>query len=732
MNPELQRRLLETFRIEAREHIETMTNTLVALEDESRGNVAELIELIYREAHSLKGAARVVNEAAIESLCSQLESCFGAMKQGKVPFSPQFADVVHEAVAAIAAQLDGRGNPEQHRDIIARLNECELGREPRRRERAPAPTQPEIHPGAAAPGPAAAPVAAVELAAPHKLGIVRTTTEALDAVYRQTDAVQLASSDQRDLVRRARAFRETLMRVLPHKSELSTALEHDGVRAGTDYDSLLETLNEFVRDLAGTNGRLRETTKELAERVKQLQLTPFSTILAMFPKFVRDLSKEQQKRVTLDITGGDTKIDAAILQQLKDPLLHLVRNAIDHGIEPVEQRGKSGKSEIARLSLRVTQVEGGMVEILVRDDGRGIDTDSLRRRAAELGIMDADEATSLSEEAALDLVFHSGFSTSRKVSDISGRGLGLPIVRDTVRELGGMVECRTRPGNGTEFRLSLPLTIASFRAVLVEADEARYLVPTPFVGRVTRVHEEFLGQGGPIEIDGKTMSVLSLATVLHGKTPARPKKGSYVPVLVVQMNQAQLGFVVDRVVDEREIMMKNLGPQLRRVRHIGGAALLERGEPVLVLNIPELMQTALDFDTTPAISRNDTPAGQGRPSILVVEDSITSRMFLRDILAGAGYEVDTAVDGVDALSKLAERPFSLVMSDVDMPRMNGFELTKRIRADAKLELMPVILVTSLASEEDHERGMDAGASAYVVKSNFEQGDLLQVVEQFVS
>ena len=443
----------------------------------------------------------------------------------------------------------------------------------------------------------------------------------------------------------------------------------------------------------------------------------------------------------LVIRGADIEIDKRILDELKDPLIHLIRNCVDHGIEKPGERTSHGKAARGTITIAFSAKDGRRVEILVSDDGKGIDVVRVRAAAIKTGVLSREAAESLAEREAMSLIFRSGVSTSSIITDLSGRGLGLAIVREKVEKLGGAVTVETRARAGTTFRMLLPLTLATFRGVLVREAEQTFVLPTVNVERILRVKPEALKtveNRETVEIAGRILSLVRLGDALDlpfRRQRAQPVKtspagaGAWLTVAVLAHAGRRIAFQVDGVLDEQQVMVKSLGRQLKHVRNVAGAAILGSGKIVPVLNISDLMQSAVRSAAPAQTAAEESPADKGR--ILVAEDSITARTLLRNILQTAGYQVTTAVDGADAFAQARAGDFDLIVSDVDMPKMSGFELTRKIRDDEKLGELPVVLVTALESSEDRERGVDAGANAYIVKSSFDQSNLLEVVRKLV-
>ena len=471
---------------------------------------------------------------------------------------------------------------------------------------------------------------------------------------------------------------------------------------------------------------------QLLEDTKTVLLQPFSTLLQTFPKMVRDISREQEKEAELVLNGAEIEIDKRILEQMKDPLVHLLRNAIDHGLEKPDVRLSHHKVQCGRITLDISQAEGNRVQILVTDDGAGIDAAKLREAAVKRGVISKEDADALDDHAALMLIFKSGVSTSSLITNLSGRGLGMAIVQEAVDKLGGRISIETKKGLGTTFRISLPLTLATFHGILLMEYGQYFAIPTANIEHALRIRREdvhTMENRETIMVNGTPLSLVRLGAVL-GLEPGAGENRPMLSVVVLNFGSQRMAFSFDSLLHEQEILIKGLGKQLSRVRNIAGATVLGSGKVVPVLNVADLLKSAVRLGRQVSASSAVKTETQ-RKSILVVEDSITSRMLLKNILASAGFDVHTSVDGAEAWIALKERQFNAVVSDIEMPRMNGFELTAKIRADAKLAELPVVLVTALESRADRERGIEVGADAYIIKSSFDQSNLLEVVRRLV-
>ncbi len=777
--------LRATFKVEAEEHVREMSAGLIELEraqsaDEQRKHV----EIIFREAHSLKGAARSVNAAEIEKVCQALESVFAAVKREDMILSAELFDTLHRAVDSLGqllVSLEVERTIQQKKEIkelVRQLQEALAAQAsaPTLAEDEFASQSPAIHQAVEEEGrnetgrPSASAeresgtVRKAETLKGEKVGrakTVRIATAKLDALLLQSEELLATKLTTRQ---RALELRETSAAIAAWKKEWAKVQadaralrqwsngdgENNGRRGGdARVGRLLEFLewnSAFVKSLeaelsasaraAEQEGRaLGGMVDNLLEDVKKVLMLPAATLLEIFPKVVRDLARDQGKEVELVTRGGEVEIDRRILEEIKDPLIHLVRNAVDHGIEKPEERLRENKPARGTLTLAVTQKSGSEVEILVADDGAGIDEQKVRSAALKSGAVSEEEFERLDERAAQSLVFRSGFSTSPIITDISGRGLGLAIVQERVERLGGALALESKAGTGTTFRITLPLTLATFRGVLVRAGSQLFVVPTINVKRVLQASEDGMGTVGnrqTIKFDGQLIPLVRLGDALGIPANDAENDSNAKPCAVVLgAAEKRTAFLVDEILDEQEVLVKSLGRQLARVPNIAGATVLGTGRLVPILNVSDLIKSAARSAPAPARASVPTKTDAKRKSVLVAEDSITARTLLKNILESAGYDVTATVDGAAALTELKAGDYDLLVSDVEMPRMSGFELTAKIREDERLSDLPVVLVTSLDSRADRERGVDAGANAYIVKSRFDQSNLLETVRRMI-
>ncbi len=761
--------LRKTFREEAREHIEAMTAGLMAIERANEGEQVPIVERIFREAHSLKGAARSVNLPNVEMLCAELESLFAAVKSRELTLSTVVLDGIHpvlDVVSALCANPEtapSQEGIEQEKQVVAVLHRLLRG-EPEADPVEPI-ALPAITPTVA---PAVIPVAAPTIVAvpeppksaspeparpeppapPLESETVRIATRKLHAILLTTEelvgAKISASGQAADIQRLANELAHWNQRRVQQISHLrqtvqgqdqkGTSALQDFIESETLYTKALEnTLRNCAKSAQQEARALGTLANNLLDNTKKALLLPCSTLLGVVPKLARDLAREQSKDIELVVRGEDIEIDRRVLEELKDPLIHLVRNAIDHGIESQNRRLACGKPTHATLTITVTPVPGNRVAFTLSDDGGGIDVQQIRKSALRIGLLKPEEADRLSDLEAIEWIFRSGLTTSPIITDLSGRGLGLAIVREKVEQLGGTVSVTSTLGVGTTFRLMVPLSRAAFRGVLVEVAGQRFAIPSASVARVMRIKPsdvKTVENRQTIAVGGRAVALARLRDVLAVSGPEIRSSLSTRPIVVIRMNNRDLALLVDAVLGEQEIMVKPLGSQLLRVRNIDGAFLSANGTIIPVLNALDLLESAGRLGAPKTMVGTET-APTSRRRLLVAEDSITARTLVKTILEGAGYHVVATVDGLDALTTLKTESFDLVVSDVDMPRMNGFELTSRIRADQKLREIPVILVTALGSQKDREYGIEVGANAYIVKSDFDQGNLLEIIQRLL-
>lgn len=763
-NEKLLKELLHTFRLEAEEHLGALSSLLIELERESEpAGQKRLVESAFRRIHTLKGAAHAVNRVDVALVCQELESLFADLKRGDLQLDLPLFDRIHAELNELSEVVLGQGT---------QRTAGTPGTENKKRGDSTAegpPTLPassgseETLPEAAtaAATPQTLPLS-VTLPAPHHSALqpapapkgapdetVRVSTKLLESLLLQAEelvTVKLAASALHEelaavaaeLSARAgeRARARDLSREALRKREADpvSARLAKLVEQNCDAGRLLENrLRDAEKRAEKHLWGVKSLVDPLLEDIKKLHLLPLSSLTAPFAKLVRDLGRELGKQAELSCSGDEIELDRRILAELKEPLLHIVRNMMDHGIEEPAERLAKGKEPKGSLRIAMRLQDANQAEIVLSDDGRGIDPSRVREAARGLELLPDEALEAISDHEALQLVFESGLSTSGIVTTISGRGLGLAIVRESVERLGGHVTLSSVRGGGTEFRLLLPLSFAMMRALQVETRGRRCMIPGASVELTARVAPEEIRRvenRDTILLNGELISLVSLAHVLElGERGGEAPEG-FQPVVLLVQGEKRVAFAVDQVVGVQEILVKPLGRQLSRVRNVAGATVLGDGRVVPILNTGDIFRSALLSAGAPLFQAPPQAPRPKRLSVLVAEDSVTSRTLLKNILESSGYAVATAIDGADALTQLKAGEFDLVISDVEMPRMDGFQLTAALRGERRFENLPVILVTGLESRSDRERGIEVGANAYIVKSSFDQGGLVDVIRKF--
>lgn len=515
----------------------------------------------------------------------------------------------------------------------------------------------------------------------------------------------------------------------------------------TNEKHLKETrsqLHQLQQKLKADHHQIRQALTGLQEDVRRTRMEPVATLFDSFSRMVRDLARTQSKKVDLIIEGRETEVDRTLIQQMKAPLVHLLRNAIDHGLETSEERQALGKAEQGQVILSATQ-QGHNIVIQVRDNGRGILPDKVRASAIKKGIVSPENAKQMDDEEALWLIFGSGFSTSAIITDVSGRGVGLDVVRESIERMQGMIEVASVPNQGTSFTITWPLTVAATPALLVRATGQTFAIPITNVARIVHFKPQEVRQAEGhriIRVDGRPVPLVPLAEVLGLGLPVTLSSVEP-PAVVLGAAERRVAVLIDDLIGTQDIVIKSLPTPFLRIKHIAGATILGTGEVVNILHVADLIRTVKwpltlsnrssngHKNTGFVVQRKRPPRAQQSIQILVADDSMTTRMMEKKLLETAGYQVDVAVDGKQALRELQRGSYDLLVSDVEMPHINGFDLTAQIRQDEWLKKMPVILVTSLNSPADRQRGIDVGADAYIAKGSFEENYLLDTVKRLL-
>jgi two-component system chemotaxis sensor kinase CheA len=717
-NDNFLKELLNDFKVEAIEHYESIVKGLTDLELVSGAEKKqEIIERIYRNTHSLKGAARAVNLNEIERLCSCLETIFGHLKKGELAVTSQLLDSMHKSIDVLKVLIDNLNDGEKNGSVSANATIRNLEYLLK---------------------------LSLQQFKDQKETISADTTEIANIVVEETteSEVHEKEAERHDLYS-VRIPTGHLHQILSESEDfiaVKTTLEYYRKSLENIYVRHKDDeLYKIIKDLIAFQSVSSRMIDDLIINIRETLLANFSTLFKVIPKMIRDLSKEYSKEIALNIRGEETEIDRRILEELKDPLIHIIRNCIDHGIETPQERVEVGKEIKGKIDIRIEKLIDRKVRITISDDGAGINLESVLSSAVKNGLLLGTNTESLSGEEIISLIFKSGVSSRKFVTDISGRGLGMSIVAEKISLLGGSIEVTTEKGKGTKFTITLPQTISTFRGILIESEGMPLMIPSLFLDKAVRVSPDLIGNIGDKSvikcINGETIGVVRLSKVLGiERADTINRKSDVVRLVILISNNKRIAFIVDKIAGEYEGIVKDMGPQLQYVRNIAGVTIIENGKVIPVVNVSEVIDSASEnpelFEHEQSLQINST-AQEREKRILIVEDSITVRAMLKNFVENAGYSVTTAVDGLDGYNKLENEEFDLLVSDIEMPRMNGFELTKRVRESKTYSQIPIILVTALETQNDMKMGMEAGADAYIIKSNFEKSNLVQTIKRFI-
>lgn len=675
---------LTIFFKEAQEHLESLQKGLLALEKTPDDKL--LLRELMRNAHTLKGSAKLVGLEEISAIGHRMEDIFEDVEKGQKTVDGQVTDLLLKGTDAISRLVMSFSNNEELPfDVVQFLNAFDRGEIPA--------DIVEKKPTADGAG----------------IETVRANVKTLDTLINRVG----------ELIINKTCFEQHLLRL----KELCQT-----------HSSLPPGLAEFQQNLEEDVLYLTYLVQELHDDALALRMLPLHTITDGFERMVRDFSRENDKVIDLKVSGAHIEMDRVLLEAVKPMMLHILRNAVDHGIETLEERLVEGKQPKGTIEINA-RYDGGGVTIAIRDDGRGINIALVKQTAVARGLLNRDDAAAITDQDVFRLVTEDGFSTRGFITDTSGRGIGMSVVKKNLERLKGHLTIDSQPGQFTQMSLHLPLTLSMMDALLVLCNEECFAIPLSHVQETLKIRsEDIITAGGKeiISLRGKSIPLVSLAALLGLADTATWSPHAKINLVVLRHGGHYLACTTDGTVDSTAIVVKSPGEQLKNVRLVFGATILGNGDPALILNVPDLFTLAegsLSGGILARLPKREEPVLSVK--ILVVDDSITTRTMERSILMTHGYDVDIAISGEDALEKVGKKNYDLVISDVMMPGITGFELTRRLRALNDYRDVPIIIVSSLATDDDKRQAMEAGAQAYIVKGSFDQGNLLATVEAFV-
>jgi len=762
-DPELLKQIVEVFSIELEEQLLAITGSILKLE-KAPAEADRLTELdtIFRAAHNIKGAARAIDANDVADIAHRLESLFSRFKQENCMPPAEAIDVCLEAIDGIKLSMTAYVN-EQAPDLdlaclYSRMEQAIAGTvaadtravakksgEAAAIVAGTAP-DPEIESSEATPAVAAGqydqsiPVAAGQ----QSEAVLRVAVEKIDQLIALGEDMQVSRIEIAQNALALQQLNDEVLKLSETMAPLKVLLREDlqninrqqlRERLTRLFDTtheIRESCGKLQAGMRSCAGELGFVTSELNHSLFALRLVSASTLMQGMTRSIRDIARELGKKVDVKVVGDELEIDRVVLGELKAPLLHLIRNAIDHGIEFPDERLQKGKSVSGLISI-VLSSAGSEVSLTVSDDGQGIDIQQVADAAVRKKLIRSDERQHMDDNILLDLIFHPGFSTREMITDISGRGVGLDVVRSALANIKGRVSVHTTPGDGTSFRMLLPRMLTTGRGLLVRVKGDIYVIPSMAIDRVMTIHATDIVKvdcNEAVLIDHRAIPIHSLAHALGLNNGKAIDYDHELALIIIRNGVAAVAFLVDEVVQEQEIVIKSLMPPLAAVPNVMGAAVNASLGIMIVLNANGLLNSALSGGSGITFKEKARKAVASQ-RILLVDDSITTRTLEKSVLEKRGYATTLAVNGAQAWEILQHQHFDLIITDVEMPMMNGFELTTKIKTDAALKAIPVIIVTSLANDADKKRGVESGADAYIVKSQFESKALLALVAQLI-
>jgi two-component system sensor histidine kinase and response regulator WspE len=742
--------MLELFRLDAEGQTQALTASLLALEHDALA--ADQLESCMRAAHSLKGAARIVGLDVGVGVAHAMEDCFVAAQLGtlvlgraQIDVLLRGVDLLHRIANTPEAEIDQWAGAKQAEvsTFIEALAAVLKG-----------PPESAAEPAGAAPGETSAmplPAHFIERRSTAAAAVRENAERVLHVTPENLNRLLGLAGESLVESRWLNSFAGSLLalrrlndsagkaldrvceslpaRALDAQGEIALAQARDNLRECREV-----LLQRFV-EMEMFDGRSTNLAHRLYEAVLACRMRPFGDGVRAFPRMVRDLSRTLGKEARLHVVGEATQVDRDILEKLDAPLGHLLRNALDHGIESSEERRAAGKSAEGVVSLEARH-SAGILQIIATDDGRGIDLAELRSAIVARNLTNEETAGKLTEAELLEFLFLPGFSMKGSVTEISGRGVGLDVVRDMIRQVRGTIHVSSRPGQGTRFELQLPLTLSVVRALLVAVGGESYAFPLANIVRtlkLARTGISLLEGRQHFDFEGRSVGLVGADRILGGA--AVLTAGDELAVIVVGDAGNAYGLVVDCFLGERELVVHPLDARLGKIKDIAAGALQEDGSPVLIVDVEDMVHSLDKLASAGDLGEVGSTAGgagaKARKRVLVADDSLTVRELEKKLLEHAGYEVEVAVDGMDGWNAVRTGHFSLVITDVDMPRMDGIELVARIKKEPNLRSLPVMIVSYKDREHDRGRGLEAGADYYLAKSSFHDETLLQAVRDLI-
>lgn len=736
--------MLELFRQEVETQLLILNQELLALEANPQAD--DTLKALMRAAHSIKGAARMVSLDAIVTLAHGMEDCFVTAQTKIMTLGSDQIDVLLQGVDLLQAlshvsEIDLLQWLAEKAEAFDRCSSAIAALLPAERDRQLASIVPADQNLALSLGDRQD--APFELTITPSDRVVRVTAENLNRIMGLAGESLVEANWLQPFADSFTALKSRQLELARLLETIHTGLANASTQADTQQvlDSARRKAQECREMVTNRLGELelyaRRTTNlsdRLYREVIASHMRPFMDGVQGFPRMVRDLARQLQKQVKLEIMGQSTPVDRDILKKLEAPLTHIIRNAVDHGIEAAATRAAAGKPVEGTIRLEAFH-RGGMLAISVSDDGRGIDPDWMRQKIIDRKLASPETAAHLTEAEIIEFLFLPGFSTTEQVTEISGRGVGLDIAKSMVQEVGGTIRATSQWQKGTHFHFQLPLTLSVVRTLMVEIAGEPYAFPLARIDQIVKLDNAdiYVVEGRQyFTRDGQNIGLIAAHHILDLAEPLAAADALCVVVISDQSNA--YGLLVDRFLGERDLVVRPLDSRLGKVQDISASALMDDGSPVLIVDVSDLVRSIdhlLHSGQLRPIDVNKAKKRVERKRLLVVDDSITVREMTRKLLQNRGYDVDVAVNGIDAWTAIRSKPYNLILSDIDMPRMNGIELVKKIKDHPTFKALPVIIVSYRDREDDRIQGMEAGANYYITKSSFHDDTLVNAIVDLI-
>ncbi len=743
------------FSEEAGEHIAKINSSLLEYEKDTSN--FDLLNKVFRSAHTIKGSSKILQLSYIADVAHKLEDVLDALRSKKISPSKELFSLFFRSVDLISEMVEktvaGQKDIKDEKGICNELErlleeksfETSAGKPTTpNTEQIETPTKkikssvkqpkkkktesPENSPSTAENKPSEkitepkTPEESIKVRAQKLDDSIKVMGEILSNHGRMKQGL----IDLEEILKISKQYLENFnnSETISYKNSNSPSMPNQEI--SKLLHSKIKVHSSNMRDVMNIHGLL---TEDLREKVLQLRMMPLSSAVETFPRLVRDLSASSGKEVDFILEGVDTEMDKRVIEKIGDPLLHMIRNSVDHGIEPPEERESKGKPRKGTLKV-AARYEGGNVHIEISDDGGGIPIEKIKQKALQRNLLNKDELSNMSESEIANLIFEPGFSTSPIITDISGRGVGMDVVKGNIIELlNGSIQTDTFPDKGTCFTIRVPLTLAVMRILLFSISQTLFGFPVSSIREIIRVKKSEIIEvvnKQAIRLRDQIIPVTDLKKII--KLPQTEEEQENALILLLAMGNETIGVIVDNLISEEDMEVKPLPSHMRNSDLASGATITGKGDVVILLHVPKIVEKSKMIQEGKQTSR---PVQKEKQRILVVEDSVSTREIEKSILESYGYQVDIASDGIEGLEKTQNVKYDLILSDIEMPRLDGFSLVEKLRSDKEYKHVPIIIVSSRDREEDKRRGIEVGADAYIVKGNFDQSDLLATVQSLI-